>query len=296
MYAHSTRTGGGPLIRRPTESARTQDSAKAARGAAFGVSAVVPRPSSGRKEHRRCELTAMNLPDLLRRRPPFALLRRRTPGPRPRHRRGAHRPGRARCERLADIPADGEGARARAVPADPGARLRRARRRHAAGRAAPEETYELPLAERAGGAARARRAGRGRRASTWPTSAYAEIVAPGACDDEIGAARAPTSSSGAPSRARSPGSRRADALALFRRLLRGERGAYWTFVVHTGERDAGRRQPRGARRMSGGTVVMNPISGTYRYPPEGPTRRGLLEFLRRPQGDARSCPWWSTRS
>jgi phenazine biosynthesis protein phzE len=31
--------------------------------------------------------------------------------------------------------------------------------------------------------------------------------------------------------------------------------------------------------MSGGTVVMNPISGTYRYPPEGPTPEGLLTFL-----------------
>lgn len=31
--------------------------------------------------------------------------------------------------------------------------------------------------------------------------------------------------------------------------------------------------------MSGGTVVMNPISGTYRYPPEGPTPEALLGFL-----------------
>ncbi|MPY55593.1 chorismate-binding protein, partial [Streptomyces acidicola] len=32
-------------------------------------------------------------------------------------------------------------------------------------------------------------------------------------------------------------------------------------------------------RMSGGTVVMNPISGTYRYPAEGPTPEHLLDFL-----------------
>ena len=32
-------------------------------------------------------------------------------------------------------------------------------------------------------------------------------------------------------------------------------------------------------RMSGGTVVMNPISGTFRYPPEGPTPEALLAFL-----------------
>jgi phenazine biosynthesis protein phzE len=31
--------------------------------------------------------------------------------------------------------------------------------------------------------------------------------------------------------------------------------------------------------MSGGTVVMNPISGTYRYPADGPTPEDLLEFL-----------------
>ncbi|CAM5736769.1 anthranilate synthase OS=Streptomyces tendae OX=1932 GN=F3L20_24160 PE=4 SV=1 [Streptomyces tendae] len=32
-------------------------------------------------------------------------------------------------------------------------------------------------------------------------------------------------------------------------------------------------------RASGGTVVMNPISGTYRYPAEGPTPEHLLRFL-----------------
>ncbi|MFJ8182074.1 anthranilate synthase family protein [Streptomyces sp. NPDC096105] len=94
-----------------------------------------------------------------------------------------------------------------------------------------------------------------------------------------------------------PGFGRADALALFRRLLEGERGAYWTFVVHTGEgkgsegpspegrgRGTGGRTLVGASpevhvRASGGTVVMNPISGTYRYPAEGPTPEHLLRFL-----------------
>lgn len=93
-----------------------------------------------------------------------------------------------------------------------------------------------------------------------------------------------------------PGFGRADALALFRRLLAGERGAYWTFVVHTGGSEpeglssSGRRRATGGRtlvgaspevhvRMSGGTVVMNPISGTYRYPAEGPSAESLLAFL-----------------
>ncbi|AGS69044.1 anthranilate synthase family protein [Streptomyces collinus] len=76
-----------------------------------------------------------------------------------------------------------------------------------------------------------------------------------------------------------PGFGRADALALFRRLLEGERGAYWTFVVHTGERTLVGASPEVHVRMSGGTVVMNPISGTYRYPDGGPTPEHLLDFL-----------------
>ncbi|MFE2459063.1 anthranilate synthase family protein [Streptomyces sp. NPDC059402] len=78
---------------------------------------------------------------------------------------------------------------------------------------------------------------------------------------------------------RIPGFGRADALALFRRLLEGERGAYWTFVVHTGDRTLVGASPEVHVRMSGGTVVMNPISGTYRYPAEGPTPGHLLDFL-----------------
>ncbi|MFF0555033.1 anthranilate synthase family protein [Streptomyces sp. NPDC004266] len=77
-----------------------------------------------------------------------------------------------------------------------------------------------------------------------------------------------------------PGFGRADALALFRRLLAGERGAYWTFVVHTGERTLVGASPEVHVRMSGGTVVMNPISGTYRYPAgAAPTAEDLLAFL-----------------
>ncbi|MDQ0796823.1 anthranilate synthase family protein [Streptomyces sp. B1I3] len=76
-----------------------------------------------------------------------------------------------------------------------------------------------------------------------------------------------------------PGFGRADALALFRRLLAGERGAYWTFVVHTGDRTLVGASPEVHVRMAGGTVVMNPISGTYRYPAQGPTAEGLLAFL-----------------
>ncbi|MBB0231496.1 chorismate-binding protein [Streptomyces calidiresistens] len=75
------------------------------------------------------------------------------------------------------------------------------------------------------------------------------------------------------------GFRVADALVLFRRLLTGERGAYWTFLVHLGDRTLVGASPEVHVRMTGGTVVMNPISGTYRYPPQGPDLDGLLEFL-----------------
>ncbi|WP_411140699.1 anthranilate synthase family protein [Streptomyces sp. x-80] len=72
----------------------------------------------------------------------------------------------------------------------------------------------------------------------------------------------------------------ADALALFRRLLAGERGAYWTYVVHRpGVRTLVGASPEVHVRMCGGTVVMNPISGTYRYPAGGPTAESLLAFL-----------------
>ncbi|WP_035850176.1 anthranilate synthase family protein [Kitasatospora azatica] len=72
-------------------------------------------------------------------------------------------------------------------------------------------------------------------------------------------------------------------LSLFRRLLAQERGAYWTFLVHTGERALVGASPEVHVRQSGGTVVMNPISGTYRYPAEGPSLDSLLAFLHDPK-------------
>ena len=49
--------------------------------------------------------------------------------------------------------------------------------------------------------------------------------------------------------------------------------------MHTGDRTLVGASPEVHVRASGGTVVMNPISGTYRYPAEGPTPEHLLEFL-----------------
>ncbi|MFC8228290.1 chorismate-binding protein [Streptomyces sp. NPDC057287] len=79
-----------------------------------------------------------------------------------------------------------------------------------------------------------------------------------------------------------PGFRPAVAVELFRRLLAGEAGAYWTFLVHTG----GERPttlvgatPQGHVAVEDHRVVMNPLCGTYRRPPYGPRTGELLSFL-----------------
>ncbi|HEU0127084.1 MAG TPA: anthranilate synthase family protein, partial [Pseudonocardiaceae bacterium] len=51
------------------------------------------------------------------------------------------------------------------------------------------------------------------------------------------------------------------------------------FVVHTGSRTFIGASPERHVSLSDGTLVMNPISGTYRYPAEGPTLAGVLDFL-----------------
>ncbi|MGA4959229.1 anthranilate synthase family protein [Streptomyces lavendulocolor] len=107
---------------------------------------------------------------------------------------------------------------------------------------------------------------------------YAEVVRR-VIDDEIGRGEGANFVIRRTYTGRIPGFGRRDALALFRRLLAGERGAYWTFVVHTGERTLVGASPEVHVRMSGGTVVMNPISGTYRYPAGGPAPEDLLRFL-----------------
>jgi phenazine biosynthesis protein phzE len=68
-------------------------------------------------------------------------------------------------------------------------------------------------------------------------------------------------------------------LSLFRRLLQRESGAYWTFIVHTGERTFVGATPERHVSLAGGAAVMNPISGTYRYPASGPTLSEVMAFL-----------------
>ncbi|WP_225805481.1 anthranilate synthase family protein [Streptomyces sp. NK15101] len=69
------------------------------------------------------------------------------------------------------------------------------------------------------------------------------------------------------------------ALSFFRRLLERESGAYWTFLVRTGDRTFVGASPERHVSLHGGTAVMNPISGTYRYPAAGPDLPGVMAFL-----------------
>ncbi|MYW66212.1 phenazine-specific anthranilate synthase component I [Streptomyces sp. SID8379] len=141
----------------------------------------------------------------------------------------------------------------------------------------PEESYEIPLAE---ALAQLPRHDVDVRDGAFDVDddAYAEIVGR-VLREEIGQGEGANFVIRRTYEGEIPGFSRADALALFRRLLDGERGAYWTFVVHTGDRTLVGASPEVHVRMSGGTVVMNPISGTYRYPAAGPTPDDLLDFL-----------------
>jgi phenazine biosynthesis protein phzE len=69
------------------------------------------------------------------------------------------------------------------------------------------------------------------------------------------------------------------ALAVFKNLLLHERGAYWTFVVHTGRSTLVGATPERHVSVEDGLVMMNPISGTYRHPGGPPDRAELLRFL-----------------
>ncbi|MGW0707787.1 anthranilate synthase family protein [Streptomyces sp. NPDC002643] len=205
---------------------------------------------------------------------PFALLRRRTPGRDEQTVELLIGPV-TDCERLADLPDEGLAL----VP------FRQIRERGFDVRddgtplsvLTPEESYELPLAEVLAQlpAHDVRVEGGGFDVSD---EAYAEIVGR-VLREEIGRGEGANFVIRRTYEGSVPGFGRADALALFRRLLEGERGAYWTFVVHTGERTLVGASPEVHVRMSGGTVVMNPISGTYRYPDSGPTPEDLLAFL-----------------
>ncbi|WP_329101560.1 chorismate-binding protein [Micromonospora sp. NBC_01699] len=73
------------------------------------------------------------------------------------------------------------------------------------------------------------------------------------------------------------------ALAALRRLLTAERGAYWTFVVHTGTRTLVGASPERHVSVEDGLAMMNPISGTFRHPDGPADRDALLRFLADPK-------------
>ncbi|MFI5618501.1 anthranilate synthase family protein [Streptomyces sp. NPDC051567] len=209
--------------------------------------------------------------------PPFALLRRRTPGrdhdtvevlTGPVHEAG----------RLADLPVG-------VLPTLALVPFRQIRERGFDVRddgtplsvLVAEEAYEIPLAE-----ALEQLPAHGVRVEDGgfdvSDTAYAATVGR-VLRDEIGRGEGANFVIRRTYEGRIDGFGRADALALFRRLLLDERGAYWTYVVHTGDRVLVGASPEAHVRMSGGTVVMNPISGTYRHPAGGPTAGSLLAFL-----------------
>ncbi|MBM7438469.1 anthranilate synthase family protein [Streptomyces sp. HB132] len=245
----------------------------------------MPEPTPARPHRAADVLSALFRDDS----PPFALLRRRTPGRD--HDTVEVLTGEVReVARLADIPV-GELPALALVPfrqiAERGFDVRDDGTPLAV--LVADEVHELPLAE-----VLAHLPGHDVRvedgAFDVPDEEYADVVRR-VVEDEIGRGEGANFVIRRTFGGEIPGFGRADALALFRRLLAGERGAYWTFVVHTGggaspsgRRATGGRTLVGASpevhvRMSGGTVVMNPISGTYRYPAEGPTAEGLLAFL-----------------
>lgn len=209
--------------------------------------------------------------------PPFALLRRRTPGRD--HDHVELLIGRVReADRLADLPV-GESPALALVPfrqiAERGFDVRDDGTPLSV--LVADETHELGLAEVLA-ALPAHDVTVEDRGFDVPDAEYADIVRR-VIRDEIGQGEGANFVIRRTFRGEIAGFGRADALALFRRLLAGERGAYWTFVVHTGDRTLVGASPEVHVRMSGGTVVMNPISGTYRYPAEGPTATSLLAFL-----------------
>ncbi|MGK5741584.1 anthranilate synthase family protein [Micromonospora sp. URMC 103] len=75
----------------------------------------------------------------------------------------------------------------------------------------------------------------------------------------------------------------AAALAALRNLLLRERGAYWTFMVHTGARVLVGASPERHVSVDDGLVMMNPISGTFRHPGASAERDALLRFLADPK-------------
>ncbi|WP_129788335.1 chorismate-binding protein [Promicromonospora panici] len=122
-----------------------------------------------------------------------------------------------------------------------------------------------------------------------PDAEYAGIVRR-VIDDEIGRGAGANFVVMRRFEARTDAAPVATLASWFRALLTHEVGSYWTFAVHA-PAPAESAPAAEALSLAGatperhltlhdGVARMNPISGTYRHPATGPTRDGVLEFLR----------------
>lgn len=68
-------------------------------------------------------------------------------------------------------------------------------------------------------------------------------------------------------------------ISLFRNLLNTESSAYWVFLIQTGDQAFIGASPELHASLNDGEVMMNPISGTYSYPDDGPMDESILSFL-----------------
>jgi phenazine biosynthesis protein phzE len=73
------------------------------------------------------------------------------------------------------------------------------------------------------------------------------------------------------------------ALSAFHHLLKHERGAYWTLLIHTGDQILVGATPERHVSLRDGIAVMNPISGTLRKPPAEASAEEVLAFLDDPK-------------
>ncbi len=111
---------------------------------------------------------------------------------------------------------------------------------------------------------------------------YADVVRQ-IIDDEIGQGEGANLVIGRHFRAQVADWGHERALTVFRRLLERERGAFWTFLIFTGDRYLIGASPERHVSVEAGQVRMNPISGTFRMrglETHADKKRELLAFLK----------------
>lgn len=117
---------------------------------------------------------------------------------------------------------------------------------------------------------------------TCPDSEYAQVVE-SIVTDEIANGAGANFVVRRDFRAQLSGDHAEAAITILRRLLHQEVGAYWTFAFVTPSMALVGATPERHVSVQAGTVMMNPISGTFRHPGRVPDREEILEFLRDPK-------------